>query len=134
LRLRIADTGRVETDLASWPEDDRHPPLRLLLDPRGRISRRTWWLWGVGALVGIGALLHTLLGIARVKSGSAEPFVNLLLLWPALVLSIKRWHDTNRPGGWVLIALIPVVGWAALLVANGFMPGTKGANRYGEGS
>jgi uncharacterized membrane protein YhaH (DUF805 family) len=114
-----------------WPEDDPHPPLALLLDPRGRISRRIWWLWGVGALIGLGTLLHALLGIARVKSGTAEHLVNLLLLWPALALSVKRWHDTNRSGAWVLVALVPVVGWLALLVANGLLPGTRGPNRHG---
>lgn len=120
-----------ETLRTPWPEDDPAPPHVMLLDPRGRISRRTWWLWGVGALLGLGTLLHALLAIARVKGSSAEHLVNLVLLWPALALSIKRWHDTNRPGAWVLVALVPVVGWLALLVANGLLPGTRGPNRYG---
>jgi uncharacterized membrane protein YhaH (DUF805 family) len=57
--------------------------------------------------------------------------VNLLLLWPALAVSIKRWHDRDHSGWWVLIALVPVVGWAWMLVANGFLAGTDGPNRYG---
>ena len=108
-------------------------PLTLLLDPRGRISRRGFWLWGVGVPIGLGIVLHALLGIARVKAETAENIVNLVLLWPALAVSIKRWHDRNESGWWVLVALVPVVGWAYMLFVNGFLRGTDGPNRYGEG-
>ena len=106
-------------------------PLTLLLDPRGRISRRGFWLWGVGVPIGLGIVLHALLGIARVKAETAENIVNLVLLWPALAVSIKRWHDRNESGWWVLVALVPVVGWAYMLFVNGFLRGTDGPNRYG---
>jgi len=57
--------------------------------------------------------------------------VNVVLLWPTLAVSIKRWHDRGRTGWWVLVMLVPVVGWLVALVANGFLPGTPGPNRYG---
>jgi uncharacterized membrane protein YhaH (DUF805 family) len=107
-------------------------PLVLLLDPRGRISRRGFWLWGVGVPIGLGIVLHALLGIARVKAETAENIVNLVLLWPALAVSIKRWHDRNESGWWVLVALVPVIGWAYMLFVNGFLRGTDGPNRYGD--
>lgn len=106
-------------------------PLRTLLDPRGRLSRRGFWLWGVAALTGLAILAHALLGIARVRLATAETLVNALLLWPALAVAIKRWHDRDRSGWWVLVLLVPVVGWLWMLVVNGFLPGTPGANRYG---
>jgi uncharacterized membrane protein YhaH (DUF805 family) len=116
--------------LPALPDEDVSP-LTMLLDPRGRISRRSFWLWGVAALLGLAILLHALLGIARVRAATAEHVVNLLLLWPALAVSIKRWHDRDRSGWWVLLALVPVVGWLWMLVVNGFLPGTPAANRYG---
>lgn len=109
--------------------DDR--PLRLLLDPRGRIARGTWWLYGVLLPLGLGVLLHALLGIARIRAEFAEHVVNVLLLWPTLAVSIKRWHDRNHSGWWVLVVLVPVVGLLVTLVVNGCLPGTRGSNRFG---
>ena len=107
------------------------PPWRILLDPRGRIARRTFWLWGVLALVCAGAVLHALLGIARVRREYAEHVINLLLLWPAIATSAKRWHDRDKSAWWVLMALVPVLGWLWALVENGFLRGTQGVNRFG---
>ncbi len=111
------------------PLDDQ--PWRLLLDPRGRIARGTWWLYGVLLPLGVGLLLHALLGIARIRAELAEHVVNVLLLWPSLAVSIKRWHDRNHSGWWALVVLLPVVGWVAALIVNGFLPGTRGPNRFG---
>lgn len=110
---------------------DEVEPWRMLLDPRGRIARVTWWLWGVLLPIGVGLLLHALLGIARIRAEMAEHLVNVLLLWPTLAVSIKRWHDRNHSGWFVLVALVPVVGWLVAIVVNGFLPGTRGANKYG---
>lgn len=115
----------------SWPDGDPDAPWRMLLGTQGRISRKHFWLWGVGAMLGLGLVVHGLLAVARVRLAVAEPIVNLVLLWPALAISIKRWHDRDRPGWWVLVALVPVVGWLWLLWANGVLPGTAGDNRYG---
>ena len=49
-----------------------------------------------------------------------------------LVLSVKRWHDRNKSGRWVLINLVPVVGWLWHLIECGFLRGTIGPNRFGQ--
>lgn len=110
---------------------DDEAPLRLLLDPRGRISRRTFWLWGVLALGGLTLLLRALLEIARVHPDRAEGLVSLLLLWPAIAVSAKRWHDRDKSAWWVLLALVPVIGWLWMFIDNGFRRGTPGPNRFG---
>ena len=107
------------------------PPWRMLLDPRGRIGRAAFWRWGVGLPLGVGLLLHALLGIARVPLTHAEAAIDLILLWPVLAVSAKRWHDRDRSAWWVLIVLVPVVGLIWTLVVNGFLRGTKGPNRHG---
>jgi uncharacterized membrane protein YhaH (DUF805 family) len=107
------------------------PPWRIFLDPRGRIARRTFWLYGVLPLLGLNLLLSALLSIAGMQSGHAETLVNRLLLWPVIAVSVKRWHDRDRSGWWVLILLIPVVGWLWALIDNGFLRGTPGPNRFG---
>ena len=42
--------------------------------------------------------------------------VGLGLLLPGLSVSIRRLHDTNRTGWWILIYLIPLIGLIVLLV------------------
>lgn len=111
--------------------DDTLTPARVFLDPRGRISRRTFWLYGVLALSGLALLGRALLGIARWRADEAELAMNLLLLWPAIAISAKRWHDRDKSAWWVLVALIPLVGWLWMLVDNGFRRGTPGPNRFG---
>ncbi len=111
---------------------DEPQPLQIFLNPRGRIARRTFWLYGVLALSGLGLLLRALLDIARLRSDDVDLIVNLLLLWPAIAISAKRWHDRDRSAWWVLLALVPVIGWLWMLLDNGFLRGTPGRNRYGE--
>ena len=106
-------------------------PWRIFLDPRGRIGRGTFWRYGVAALLGLGMLGHVLLGIARVRPETAEHLVNLLLTWPAIATAAKRWHDRDKSGAWVLVMLIPVVGWIWALIENGFLRGTAGPNPFG---
>ena len=103
----------------------------MLLDPRGRIARRTWWLYGVALPIGMAFLLHALLGIARVRADTAENAVNLLLFWPTVAVSAKRWHDRDQSAWWVLVVLVPVVGWLWALWCNGVLRGTPGPNRFG---
>jgi uncharacterized membrane protein YhaH (DUF805 family) len=108
------------------------PPLRMFFGLRGRIARRDYWLCGMLALLGLAVLMHALLGIARVRAPRADLIVNLLLLWPAIAVSVKRWHDRDKSGWWVLLSLLPVIGWIWVLVDNGFLRGTQGPKRYGD--
>jgi len=111
---------------------DTTSPLFIFLALRGRVSRRTFWLYGVLANIGLALLGHALLGIAGVSRANAELTVNLLLVYPAVAVSAKRWQDRDRAPWWVLVTLIPVVGWIWALADNGFVRGTPGQNRFGE--
>jgi len=112
-------------------DDDTAAPLRLFLDPRGRIARRSFWLHGVLVLAALSLLGRALLDIARLRSDNVDMIVDSLLLWPALAISAKRWHDRDKSGWWVLVALLPVIGWLWMLADNGFRRGTPGPNRFG---
>jgi uncharacterized membrane protein YhaH (DUF805 family) len=103
----------------------------LVLGLDGRISRRTWWMWGVAVPLGLGLYLTVLLRVTGLSAHGTEVAVNLLLLWPTLAVSVKRWHDRDKSGWWVLAALIPVVGWIWVLIENGLLRGSIGANRFG---
>jgi uncharacterized membrane protein YhaH (DUF805 family) len=56
----------------------------------------------------------------------------LVILWPSLAVSVKRWHDVDKSGWWVLIGLVPAIGGLIALVFNGFIAGTPGPNRFGS--
>ena len=49
---------------------------------------------------------------------------------PYLGVIIRRLHDTDRSGWWILIAFIPIVGVIVLLVFL-ILDGTRKENRYG---
>jgi uncharacterized membrane protein YhaH (DUF805 family) len=55
---------------------------------------------------------------------------SLALFLPSLAVAVRRLHDTDRTGWWVLIGLVPLIGWIIYLV---FMcqRGTEGPNRFG---
>ncbi|MDG4768408.1 DUF805 domain-containing protein [Solwaraspora sp. WMMD406] len=55
---------------------------------------------------------------------------SLALLLPSLAVGVRRLHDTDRSGWWLLIALIPIVGAIVLLVFF-VLDGTHGPNRFG---
>jgi uncharacterized membrane protein YhaH (DUF805 family) len=107
-------------------------PWRMYFSLQGRVGRRGYWISGVVILLVLGLVLTALLRIAGLSSERAEGVVNLLLAWPAIAVSVKRWHDRDRPGWWVLVNMLPVIGWLWGLLDNGFVPGSRSANRYGE--
>jgi len=54
----------------------------------------------------------------------------LATLLPGIGLSIRRMHDIGRPGWWILISLIPIVG-AIIFLVLAAKP-SDGANQWGE--
>jgi uncharacterized membrane protein YhaH (DUF805 family) len=111
---------------------ERVPPARMLFSLRGRIGRRSWWLWGVLALIAFVIYATVLLRVLGFSARQTDVAVNLLVLWPAIAVSVKRWHDRDKSGWWVLVSLLPLVGWVWALIQNGLLRGTPGPNRYGE--
>lgn len=57
--------------------------------------------------------------------------VDLALFLPAIAVAMRRLHDIDRSGGWLLIMFIPIVGWIVLFVWA-CTRGTRGPNRFGE--
>ncbi|MFH1618546.1 MAG: DUF805 domain-containing protein [bacterium] len=95
--------------------------FKLYLMFSGRITRSDYWL----AYIPI-----YLLGFFLKTSGSQDWL--LVLVWPALAISAKRWHDRDKSGWWNLIIFVPLLGTLWTLIECGFLPGTNGPNRFGE--
>ncbi len=99
----------------------------------GRSRRKEYWYFvlfniivGI-VLAAIDALLGTL-GSSGV--GLLGGIYSLAVLIPTLAVTVRRLHDTDRTGWWILIALVPLIGTIVLLVFA-LLEGTPGSNRYG---
>jgi len=51
-----------------------------------------------------------------------------------IIIQIKRWHDLNKPGTYVLLNLIPLIGALVSFVMLGFVKGNIKQNKFGESS
>lgn len=124
-------TPQQLTALALGADPERLSLFQLYVGLRGRIPRRTYWLHGVLSLLLLGIVVNGLLDIADVDNDTAVKLVNLVFLWPLIAVSAKRQHDFNFSAWWALVHFIPAVGSLILLVVDGAMPGSHGANRFG---
>jgi nitrate/nitrite transporter NarK len=58
--------------------------------------------------------------------------VGVAVVWALLAVQVKRCHDLDKSGWFVLINLIPGIGTLAALVLLGFPQGTNGPNKSGN--
>jgi uncharacterized membrane protein YhaH (DUF805 family) len=102
-------------------------PLHLL-SATGRASRGQFWLQSLViwlALYGLAAALGMLL------SGVLVWLVNGAALLALVMLCIRRLHDRNYAGWWVLVVLIPVLGALWLVWQLALRRGVAHDNRWG---
>jgi uncharacterized membrane protein YhaH (DUF805 family) len=94
----------------------------------GRTSRSGyWWFYLFYILVLIGASILD----AAIKSPVLSILAVLGLFLPTLAVLVRRLHDTDHSGWWVLISLIPLVGTIVLIVFACTDSGPP--NKYGDG-
>lgn len=110
---------------------DAMPIRQILFSFTGRVPRRVFWLYGVLGPLLFSVMAEMLLGIVGVTEHRAQVATSLVLLWPCMAVLVKRWHDRDKSGWWVLINLVPVIGLLWALVENGLRRGSVGANRFG---
>jgi uncharacterized membrane protein YhaH (DUF805 family) len=97
----------------------------------GRASRPAFWWWALFQFLVL--LVASIIDFAIFNNlGVFYALAALALLLPSLSVAIRRLHDTDRTGWWLLIELIPLIGAIVLLVF--FLTGSDpGPNRYGPG-
>ncbi len=111
-------------------------PAWLFFGIDGRIARKAFWL---GTLVVVLASLVGSVCVGIVVGSAGTPAVSALLIavllvamgWASIGLNCKRWHDRDKSGWWMFIAVLPLVGPIWAIVETGFLRGTPGPNRYG---
>tara|TARA_B100000945_G_scaffold309249_1_gene299898 strand:+ start:241 stop:1083 length:843 start_codon:yes stop_codon:yes gene_type:complete len=55
----------------------------------------------------------------------------LITLIPSFAVAVRRFHDIDKSGWFILISIIPLVGWIIMLVML-VGKGTEGKNRFGD--
>lgn len=101
----------------------------------GRASRSQYWFFSLTLFIMLVVAMvidQTVGDTTRDEpAGLLTAIVYLAHLLPAISVTVRRFHDTDRSGWWILAGLVPLIGQIALLV---FMcsPSTPGANRYGN--
>jgi uncharacterized membrane protein YhaH (DUF805 family) len=94
----------------------------------GRSSRSAYWWW---------ILFYVLVVIAAsILDAAIGTGVIAILVWlgfflPNLAVLVRRLHDTDRSGWWVLIGLIPLIGAIVLIVFACLDSGPP--NKHGQG-
>lgn len=101
----------------------------------GRARRSEYWYFVLFNII-ISIALGVIDGITGTFSqeagmGLLGTIYTLAVLIPGLAVSVRRLHDTERSGWWLLIALVPLVGAIVLLVFMVQDSKTE-QNQYGE--
>ncbi|MET1076764.1 MAG: DUF805 domain-containing protein [Pseudomonas sp.] len=92
----------------------------------GRARRKEYWMFFLINLVisMVLAWVDSLIGMSLLSI-----IYGLALLVPSIAVGIRRLHDTNRSGWWMLIALVPFAGIVLLVFLA--IDSTPGDNQYG---
>lgn len=127
-------------------------PFRQAKDFDGRSRRKTFWLFHLFMTVVsiVAGAIDMALGLETLVLGIYGPLTFLsfiIFLTPSLALMVRRLHDTDRSGWWLLLGVVAIPG--LVLAARGVplasllmlpllaflglfaLPGTRGPNRFG---
>jgi uncharacterized membrane protein YhaH (DUF805 family) len=94
----------------------------------GRAPRSEYWFWVLFVVI-VSAVLR---GVGHVLSGGVflSGIFDLVVFLPGLAVAVRRMHDVDKSGWFLLVGFIPVIGWLVLLYFA-VQPGTPGPNRFG---
>ena len=99
----------------------------------GRARRKEYWFFALisSVVVLFFSVIDEQMGW---KLGEDVGFLGTLygvaVIVPSIAVTVRRLHDTDRSGWWILIGLIPLIGAIVLLVFM-ILKGNEGDNRFG---
>lgn len=113
--------------------------LKQYADFEGRARRKEYWMFFL-----INVLISMAIGFVSgfVGGASQDPSMasglmivpmlySLAVFVPSIAVGVRRLHDTNRSGWWLLIGLVPLIG-AIVLIVFFVQDSHPGDNQYGE--
>lgn len=93
----------------------------------GRSARPEFWWFALANFI-----VFTILGLLAGAASALYVVVvlyYLAILLPSLAVAIRRLHDSDKSGWWILIGLIPFGG--IVLLVFFCLAGTPGPNKFG---
>lgn len=101
----------------------------------GRARRKEYWAFALINFVALVALimLDMALGTFNEKAriGLCSGVYLLAVFIPGVAVTVRRLHDTDRRGWWVLLCAIPYVG-PLMVAVLALLDSQPGANRFGS--
>lgn len=103
---------------------------------KGRSRRKEYWMFVLfNAIFGY-ALMAVDFGLgtqfeSMPTVGFLGTLYNLIVFIPSLALNIRRLHDVNKSGWYLLLIFLPIIGWIWLFILT-LTDGTRGQNEYGD--
>jgi uncharacterized membrane protein YhaH (DUF805 family) len=107
--------------------------LKKYAEFTGRARRKEYWMFAL-----FNFLICVVLVVIDSKGGMMNPMglgvlsglYSLAVFVPSLAVSVRRLHDTDRSGWWLLILLLPLIGLIVFLVFM-LLDSQPGENRHG---
>ena len=128
-------------------------PLRKYADFSGRARRKEFWSFVLLMIVVsiVASIVDGILGMSTLIGGVYGPVTFLAALFfviPQFSAGIRRLHDTNRSGWWMLLGCVPIAVMLIIILTRSYslgllnlvvlvliyfwvLDGTKGPNQYG---
>lgn len=128
-----------------WPAENDYLgwialPLRRYADFSGRSRRKEYWLFLLMACVILATVVILGATMGAVGADSQGPDSSFLLfylvIWsalfiPGLAVAVRRLHDQDKSGWFLLLNFVPYLGGLVVLILMS-LDGTSGRNRFGE--
>ncbi len=119
-------------------------PLKRYADFSGRSRRKEYWMFALLQLIVIFAIaiIGGILGAFSPDASGGMSFGGglmfglfglyaLAIIVPSIAVQVRRFHDQDKSGWFVLLGFIPYIGGIVVLVFM-CLDGTKGKNRFGD--
>ena len=110
-------------------------PLKRYAQFSGRSRRKEYWMFFLFIIICavVIGIIEGILGMSGMVGDLYGPLTLLFILAifiPSLAVQVRRFHDQDKSGWFVLLGFIPLVGGLIVLVFM-CLEGTKGPNQYG---
>lgn len=111
-------------------------PLHRYADFSGRSRRKEYWMFFL-LCVAVSVAI-SIIGSIGAGTGGDMNFLGSLLMGlfflaiivPSIALQVRRFHDQDKSGWFVLLNFIPLIGGLIVFVFM-LLEGTRGPNQYG---
>lgn len=95
----------------------------------GRATRNEYW-WFYLVTIAVSLLLAILDSVFSIPFTLLSTIYFFASLIPSLSIQVRRLHDVDKSGWYILLNFLIIIGWIWLLVLN-ILDSTPGDNKYG---